>query len=129
MRQMLVATKETQGKRKNDFSHTTRDEPVFFSFECDSETVDGSCGCRRSMSGLESLKATTTFKVAERNGTNLTQRLMDHFTKDWHMSEEEARREAVQMDNELTRIAGAFPLGTILEKRGSKIQVRVLGKE
>ena len=37
----LVGTKETQGKRKNDFSWTTDGEPVMYGSECDGEKVDG----------------------------------------------------------------------------------------
>ena len=37
----LVATKETQGQRKNDFSHAREGELVKFGFECDGEEVDG----------------------------------------------------------------------------------------
>ena len=37
----LVATKETQGKRKSDFSWTTDGEPVMYGAEGDGEKVDG----------------------------------------------------------------------------------------
>ena len=54
---MLVATKETQGKRRNDFCWATEGELVRFAFQCDGEAVDGRCGCRRSFCGLDSHKA------------------------------------------------------------------------
>ena len=64
---VLVATNEGQKQRKNDFSHTTEGEFVKFGFECDGETVDGNCGCKRGMVGFDTLKATTTFKVTEKD--------------------------------------------------------------
>ena len=48
---LLVATTKTQGQRKNDFCWVPEDEIVQFAFVCDGEKIDGSCGCRRSMSG------------------------------------------------------------------------------
>ena len=62
---ILVATKEGQGQRKNDFCWAEEGEVVKFPSECDRETVDGRCGCRRSMSGANSLKGTKTMKVVE----------------------------------------------------------------
>ncbi len=43
------------------------DEPVKFTAECDTDNnnIDGTCGCRRSMTGMITGKATTTFKVIE----------------------------------------------------------------
>ena len=49
---VLVGTKETQGQRSNDFSWAEDGELVMFGSECDREDVDGTCGCRRAMSGL-----------------------------------------------------------------------------
>ena len=37
-------------------------ELVRFATECDGERVDGRCGCRRSMTGMSTLKATTTVR-------------------------------------------------------------------
>src|SRR5688572_27701467 len=61
---VLTATPRTQGYRSNDFCFTTASEIVMFGSECDGESIDGSCGCRRSLVGLDSLKSTTTFLVA-----------------------------------------------------------------
>jgi len=63
---VLVATEETQGHRKTDFCWTEEGELVFFGSECTRETIDGECGCRRSLCGLRTRKATTTFRVVER---------------------------------------------------------------
>ena len=63
---VFAATKETQGKRGNDFCYVPEDELVVFPiFECYGELIDGACGCKRAMTGLETGKSTTTFKVVE----------------------------------------------------------------
>jgi len=61
---LLVATTQTQGQRQNDFCWATPGEILHFGSECDREGIDGACGCKRSLSGLDSLKATTTMIVA-----------------------------------------------------------------
>jgi hypothetical protein len=121
----LVATKETQGQRKNDFSWCDEGELVTFAFECDGETIDGSCGCRRAMAGLVSHTATTTFKVAEVEITPLEylEAVTASNIKGW--GDKPSIRELSRVDcNELIRLAEVFPVGTILEKRGNKIQER-----
>lgn len=62
---VLVATAKTQGKRGNDFMHATPGELVTFGTQCDRATPDDNCGCARAMSGMESLKATTTIEVVD----------------------------------------------------------------
>jgi hypothetical protein len=57
---VFVSTKDGQGIRNNDFSWTNEGELVKFALECDGEKIDGKCGCRRSMSGFDTHKATTT---------------------------------------------------------------------
>jgi len=126
---VLVATKETQGRRKNDFSWTDEGEFVGFSFECDGERVDGRCGCRRAFSGLHSHKATTTARVVEKEMT------VEQYLGIYHKSlisagwiEEgnplplESKGEAM----ELLRLAATFPTGMVVEKRGDTLQTRVL---
>lgn len=119
---VLVATKETQGTRKNDFSFTNEGELVKLGFECDGEETDGNCGCRRSMVGFNTLKATTTFKVIEKEITR------DEFLKLFEESEKRAgwgfTKEDIEWGDDLLRIAQQFTPNCILEKRGDKIQVR-----
>ena len=120
---ILVSTKEKQGNRKNDFCFTDDREYVKFGMECDRETLDGHCGCKRSMVGVKTLKATTTFKVAEENITMMEyiKILSDSDKKaGWNSQISEVMKDA----EELYRIASIFKLGTILEKRGTKIGVR-----
>jgi len=120
---VLVATQETQGKRKNDFNHTDSDELVRFVFECDGESVDGRCGCRRSMSGVNSLKATTTVQVKnkELNPEEYKTKIRESLQKGgWNPTEKMVVGEA----KELLRIANYFPEGTVLEKRGNTFAAR-----
>jgi hypothetical protein len=64
---LLTATREGQGDRDGDFCHAVEGELVFAGFVCASDRSDpaGGCGCGRSFSGLNSLRATTTALVRE----------------------------------------------------------------
>lgn len=61
----VTATYETQGNRVNDFQFCFEGEIVFPGLVCSRGSVDDSCGCRRSLGGLLTRKAGTTFKVNE----------------------------------------------------------------
>ena len=123
---LLVATTQTQGQRQNDFCWATPGEILHFGSECDREGIDGACGCKRSLSGLDSLKATTTMIVAEVeiSDNELRNRLRAHFINDWGMDDaaatEWARVEAVK----LMDLGNAFETGDVLERRGSTIRLR-----
>lgn len=126
---ILVATKATQGKRANDFSFAIEGEPaVIPAMECDGEAVDGHCGCRRAMVGLESHSATTTVKVVERD---LTPRQLELIIrKSWQQAgwaklmgakiEAYARDEA----QELIRMAQAMRLHGVYGRRGGSMEFR-----
>ena len=127
MMKLLVATMQTQKQRSNDFGFATEGEIVTFASECDGEVVDGSCGCRRAMSGMVSHKATTTFRVVELDASvqMLAQKLAEGLVSaGWYPTIEEAMPVAVDDARELARLAAVFPVGAILEKRGDKVQVR-----
>jgi len=121
---VFVATKRGQGIRKNDFCHAAEGEPVKFVFECDGETVDGSCGCKRSMGGVKTHLATTTMEVLDFDDMTLeryAKLLYDSDTKGgWKPSEEESKSEA----EELARLAAAFDVGDLVEKRGKALRER-----
>jgi len=125
---VLVVTKETQKQRENDFSWTDEGELVTFASECDGEAVDGVCGCRRAMSGLTSHKATTTMKVVEQNITANDLEIAlraSYIQAGWgtgKVTVEMAKEDA----QELIRLAAAFPIGTVIEKRGSKFKTRIV---
>ena len=127
---VLVATRDGQGRRKTDFFHTIEGELVTFPhIECDGETVDGGCGCRRSMAGTGSLKASTTFKVEDRPMTtdNLNALLMDELKLGgWMglMPQEVCQRLVETTSRRLCQLANSFPAGTVLERRGGRIQRR-----
>ena len=130
MARVLVATREKQGQRKNDFCWATEGELVTFSMECDGETVDGGCGCRRSFSGVESLLATTTAKVVETRGmskASLADILAASLDKaGWGklMSKDAVDGWARKNAGELLRIAARFREGDVVEKRGDTIQTK-----
>jgi hypothetical protein len=129
MIKILVATKETQGKRKNDFSWCNEGELVTFAMECDGETIDGSCGCRRAMAGMVTHTATTTFKVIEAEITKeaLLESEMVSIIEGWGDSEG-IKALARENAKELLSTADLFEVGTILEKRGNRIIARHNGK-
>jgi hypothetical protein len=130
MTQVFVATKKTQGQRPNDFCWCQEGELVTFStMVCDGEEVDGHCGCRRSMSGLVSHKATTTVKVTMLEGglPALQEAIRTFFTEaGWAgLMKSEELQEIIQTDaEELIRIAAAFPLGSVVEIRGEEFITR-----
>ncbi len=64
---ILVATKEGQGVRDNDFCFVPRGEPIRLSTVCNTDRghVDGNCGCSRSFVGLFCMKGTTTVMVCD----------------------------------------------------------------
>ena len=126
---VLVATEEGQGKRKNDFFWATGGELVHFPFECDGETVDGRCGCRRSMGGMESHKGTTTFKIVEKDISEadfLEKLIQSYKSAGWFKEEPDKDwKKALAADaKELHELAESLPLGRVIEKRGNVIQVR-----
>ncbi len=125
---VLVATEETQGHRKTDFCWTEEGELVSFASECTGETIDGECGCRRSLCGLKTGKATTTFRVVEReelSPVGLVSLLAASLVRrQSYGNREEARPAAEEDASRLAALAGAHPEGTILEKRGHRFLAR-----
>ena len=125
---VLVATREMQGKRKNDFCHVPEGEIVRFQFECDGEAVDGRCGCRRSMAGTLTSRSTTTMKVVDMDLTpeQFQSRIESSLRRDGWISDEMPdwkawiREEAM----ELLAMAAAFPAGEVVEKRGVYFRAR-----
>lgn len=125
VRKVFVATLQTQGRRKNDFCFAKEGELLRFTTECDGERVDGPCGCRRALSGMESQKATTTFTVQE---TSLSkERFAETLAASYAaagfgaiLTPEFVREEAA----ELLRLASSFPIGCVIEKRGNSMRTR-----
>ena len=128
----LVATKETQGRRTNDFSWTQEGELVTFGSECDREPIDGQCGCKRAMSGLTTLKATTTVKVTDLPGLTqetLAEQIKSHLIKDWHFEEPIAASIASEDAAVLGGLADQFEVGDVLERRGNDFVRRLVSPQ
>lgn len=127
---LFVATQETQGKRKNDFCWVPEGEPLRFGSECDFETVDGNCGCRRSLSGMKCHKATTTFKVIDDPSITIDEycNMIKNslVSGGWGQfnTTEDMDTWANTDARELARLASLFPVGAILERRGDDFNVR-----
>lgn len=125
--QYLVATKEKQGVRSNDFSYADEGHIATFGSVCDRATVDDKCGCKRAMVTPSNAKATTTVKVVELSEAEQRQALaeiLNHYTKDWGFSDEQAVKMAANEMSQNNRIANSFSIGSVLEIRGSKVQTR-----
>lgn len=122
---ILVATHETQGLKPGDFCWTKESEIVTFPVMCDNSCT---CGCNRSMAGIESHKATTTFKVVEspiRWRDYHIALLKSLVNGGWY---EKMTRDAInharEMAVELIKTAEFFPVNTVLELKGSSVRVR-----
>ncbi|MGH2751219.1 MAG: DUF7715 family protein [Actinomycetota bacterium] len=130
---VLTATSQTQGWRDNDFCWTVEGELVFFPpLECEPGSIDDRCGCRRSMAGIASHRATTTIKVADREELDpdtyfmlISDGLRDqgYVTKELMMNRE-VNEWLRDLTGDLVRMAGAFEVGTVLERRGDFVNVR-----
>jgi hypothetical protein len=125
---ILAATEETQGKRPNDFCWAEEGEIVTFGSQCPDEAVDGPCGCRRALRGLETRKATTTFRVVERPDLRLAD-LADLVARSlvaggWYPDVKQARTAAVVHANRLAEVALAHEDGAVLERRDDRFLLR-----
>ena len=130
MAKILVSTKRMQGQRRNDFCWVPEGEIVGFTGECDDDGIDGSCGCRRSFTGLECGKGTTTVEVAycpQFGPKRLARMIFTRMEADgWvrGLGEDEARQMAEADAKELLRLASAWPPGQVVEKRGDLLRGR-----
>lgn len=121
---VLVATKEMQGSRPNDFCFLPEGALVGFCHTHDGEDIDAICGCQRSLGGLAIDRSTTTFKVVEREIER--EDYVSHVIEanqefiGGPVSEDTFRAEA----NELLRIARHFPTSAIIERRGAAFSMR-----
>lgn len=126
---VLAATRQTRGWRDNDFSWTVEGELVFITpLECGRGFIDDDCGCRRSMAGLVSERATTTVKVVERDLDRDVYLMLirDGLEKQGYLPEElvddpEVMEWVEKLTETLLNVAGRFPTGTVLERRGELV--------
>ncbi len=121
---ILVATKESQGKRAGDFHFAREGEIVVLGDRHDDEAVDDECGCQRSLVGLKSDKGTTTFRIVETNDDKAAflnkLRRARRELMELGVSEENIEGEA----DFLLEVAARFPVGSIVEMRGDAFQAR-----
>lgn len=128
---IFVATKQTQGQRKNDFNSIDDGAWVTFAMICDRDRSDpdGGCGCGRGMAGMTVGGATTTFCVADLlvTGEEYRAAVVKHYNEGgWrkYMSASEFNEMVTEDVTDLLRIAFLFPVGAVLEKRLEDIRVR-----
>jgi hypothetical protein len=130
---ILTATNQTQGRRDNDFCWTLEGELVLFPpLECGRGSIDDRCGCRRSMAGLASHRATTTVQVVDRTELDpdtyfmlISDSLRDQgYVTAGLMADPERNHWLKDITDELIHIAGTFPVATVLERRGDLVSVR-----
>ena len=126
---ILVATNNTQGARKNDFCFVPEEEIVRFGVEHPQEDIDAPCGCRRAMFGINTNKATTTFKVVE------TVLIREEFRRLVATSFRRAIRASAELESItdecaelmadfILQTAKEFQVGQVLERRGTEFFVR-----
>lgn len=129
---LIVSTKQTQGQRASDFSFVDEDEPLMFTFICDTDKnnpdPDAGCGCSRSLGGMICQRSTTTFKVIDSPMTR------DEFVNNYVGAMQDAGFlnkpdaelvSALKHDaKELLRIANSFAVGDVLELRKDEWHVR-----
>jgi len=132
---ILVATRDTQGYREDDFSFVPDGEIVMPHYICDRDQHaapgDPGCGCARSLTGITCLKSTTTFKVAEVNMemVGLYNVFFNALTVGGYVnarSKNEMLRRATLWADEIFRVAQRFPVGAVLELRNGHYDLREL---
>ena len=118
---IIVATKETQGQRGDDFNFADEGEIVLVA-DCDH--LHEGCGCERSMVGVHSGKGTTTMMVVEADMTR--EQFVEQIraaNKDYAelgLSDEIAAAEA----DALLKLAAEFPTGVVIERDGEDFNQR-----
>jgi hypothetical protein len=118
---IIVATKETQGQRNDDFSFTDEGEVVIVS-DCDN--LHQGCGCERSMVGVRSGVGTTTMMVVEAEMTR--EQFIEQIRTangDYDGIDLGDAIYTAEADR-LLELAAEFPAGTVIERNGDDFQQR-----
>jgi len=141
---VLVATNQLQGSTPGDYAYTVEGELVLVEVaECDSPDR---CGCERGWPGMASHKATTTAMVADL--PHLSEADLRHAITDWLESSgwTDLFRSAATTDDGsvgahddvddmlgamvdehvelIAEVCESFPVGSVLERRGTIVQDR-----
>jgi hypothetical protein len=125
---LLTATRQSQGRRDNDYDWCVEGELVRFDVVCRSGRLDpdGGCGCGRGFAGMSSCRATTTCLV--RNLPFSRRDVQVALAASLHAAGYLARANdlAAVADeaDELIRIAARFRVGDIVERRLNVLRVR-----
>jgi len=124
MLKVLVATRDLQGLRSNDFCYCVEGELVTVGLVCaaDAHDPDGGCGCGRAFAGLNSHKATTTAKVKEieLSPSDYIEALRSSLeAQGWPTEDVE------ELAVWLVQLVDSWPAGTIVERRLDDIAVRL----
>jgi len=122
---VLVATLRTQGQRANDFCFAQEGEVVCtqLTYDRDRGDPDRPCGCLRSLSGIDTMLATTTVRVAPYRGDR--DAYVAALTGSFHFAGWTIPREVVGCDADLLlAIAARYPVDTVLEWRNGQVAVR-----
>jgi hypothetical protein len=120
---VLVATRDTQGQRGNDFSYCIEGELVTVGLVCAADEVDpdGGCGCGRAFAGLNSHKATTTAKVkdVELSEEDYVEALRSSLAQQGWPTEDVG-----ELATWLVQLVSTWPTGSVIERRLDDIYIR-----
>lgn len=126
---ILEATDELQGHRPTDYHWCREGELVYLTFQ---ECSNPSCGCTRGFAGLDSHRATTTARVADRPGLTverLAQLLADSLRHGGWLDSADPTAELVSwLAAEIVETANSyarFGVGTVIEREGDLLQRRI----
>lgn len=112
----ITMTHESQGKNKKDFQNAKEGE------------LARNASTGSLMVGIDSNLAGTTTKIVELDTTReeLIKTYTESFKKSFGAGDEEfSKTLAVEEVDEMIRISNAFPVGSILETKGSVISTRL----
>jgi hypothetical protein len=127
---LLVATRRGQGARPTDFSSCEVGELLMPPAHACDEPVDGPCGCRRSLIGFRTHRATTTIEVVDLPLTmdELCGLVRASLAQGGWLGciddDEVADRWVSDVAWELVQAGARFAVGAVLERRGRTLQVR-----
>jgi hypothetical protein len=122
---VLVATRETQGERDDDYCWTVDGELVRLPL---ADCANPACGCVRGFAGLSSHRATTTALIEEwstldpdRYAELIRADLLDGFDDEGDPEVEASIEEELDFLDTLLML---FPPGTVLQRHGPNVSIR-----
>ena len=126
---ILEATTDLQGQRPTDYNWCEQGELVYLAFQ---ECSRPSCGCTRGFAGLDSHRATTTARVAERPDLTiegLAQLIARSLCDGGWIDRPDPGDELVSwLATEVVETANSyvrFGIGTVIEREGDQLQRRL----